>query len=77
MKYYCDKDRHLICIPYSVNNLHDMAVDLKIKYCWYHKAKFPHYDIPKKRFKEISEKCIMITNKELLRLIKNEMQNNK
>lgn len=54
LKYICDKARHLICIPYSIENLHIMAEDLGLKRCWFHKN---HYDIPKKRIKEISEKC--------------------
>ena len=44
MKIYCDDKRHLVCIPYSVQNLHRMAEDLGIRKCWFHKN---HYDIPK------------------------------
>ena len=54
MKYYCDDQRHLVCIPYSIENLHKMAEDLNINKCWFHKN---HYDIPKRRIKEIQEKC--------------------
>ena len=53
MKYYTDKKRHLVCIPYSIENLHKMAIDLNIKKCWFHKD---HYDIPKKRISEIENK---------------------
>ncbi len=71
MIYYCDNSRHLICIPYSIENLHLMAADLNIKRCWFHKKdKFSHYDIPKKRMDEIKAKCILVTTKELLNLIK-------
>lgn len=73
MKYYCDKQRHLICEPYSVENLHKMARDLKIKRCWYHGGKFPHYDIPKRRIEEIMSKCEVISSKELLIKIKNKL----
>lgn len=72
MKYYCDNKRHLICVPYSVKNLHKMAEELDIKKCWYHSSKYPHYDIPKKRIDEIQKKCIILTSKELLKLIKEE-----
>jgi len=44
MKYYADKQRHLVCIPYSKENLHRMAKKLRIKKCWFHKT---HYDMPK------------------------------
>ena len=71
MVYYCDNKRHLICTPYTVENLHKMANDLNIKYCWFHAHdKFPHYDIPKKRVNGIMEKCNLVSTKELLNLIK-------
>lgn len=39
--------RHLVCVPYSVENLHAMADALGIKRCWFHAdASYPHYDIP-------------------------------
>lgn len=31
MKYYSDNQRHLVCLPYSVENLHIMAESLNIK----------------------------------------------
>ena len=67
MKYYCDNHRHLVCTPYSLENLHEMARDLGIKRCWFHKN---HYDIPKKRIAEIQEKCKVISPKEILNIIK-------
>ena len=70
MKYLCDNARHLICEPYSIENLHKMAEDLGIKKCWYHKGNYPHYDIPKKRIDEITAKCELIDTKVLLNIIK-------
>lgn len=70
MKYYCDDARHLICVPYSIENLHNMANDLDIKRCWFHKGNYPHYDIPKKRITEITAKCEVITSKAILDIIK-------
>jgi hypothetical protein len=70
MKYICDNSRHLICEPYSVENLHKMAEDLDIKKCWYHTGGYPHYDIPKKRIEEIQSKCEVVTSRELLQIIK-------
>jgi len=37
MIYLTDRKRHLICIPYSIENLHKMAKELNIKRCWFHK----------------------------------------
>lgn len=67
MEYYCDNKRHLVCIPYSKENLHIMAKNLNIKKCWFHKN---HYDIPIKRINEITEKCIIITTKQIVEIIK-------
>lgn len=69
MKYYCDNMRHLICIPFSIENLHIMAKNLDIKRCWYHPGKYPHYDIPKRRVKEIQDKCEVISIRKLHNMI--------
>lgn len=68
--YLCDENRHLICLPYSVENLHRMAIDLNINKCWFHSDKFKHYDIPKKRIDEIKKKCIVISSKTIVKIIK-------
>ena len=74
MKYYCDEYRHLVCEPYSIENLHAMAEDLGIKKWWFHKSKggLCHYDIPKKRVEEIKAKCEIISPRDIIRVIKNE-----
>ena len=46
-----------------------MAEDLGIKRCWFHKD---HYDIPKKRIKEIENKCKIISSKEIVKIINGE-----
>lgn len=73
MKYYCDDSRHLICVPYSIENLHKMAENLNIKRCWFHNKKGrEHYDIPKKRIIEIQSKCEVISSFEILEIMKNK-----
>jgi len=69
MKYFCDNKRHLVCVPYSLENLHKMADELGIKKCWFHKN---HYDIPRKRIGEIKNKCIFVSSKEIVNIIKND-----
>jgi hypothetical protein len=69
MIYLTDRKRHLICEPYSIENLHLMAKDLKINKCWFHKN---HYDIPKNRIEEIENKCKIISSREIVKIIKNE-----
>lgn len=67
MEYYCDNQRHLICVPYTLDNLHKMAENLQIKKCWFHKD---HYDIPKRRIKEIQNKCILIESRALAKIVR-------
>ena len=67
LKYYCDSHRHLVCLPYSIENLHKMAESLGIKRCWFHKD---HYDIPKRRINEIMERCKVVSTKEIVKIVK-------
>lgn len=67
MTYLTDRYRHLICIPYSIEALHRMAKNLNIKRWWFHKD---HYDIPKRRIKEIEDQCIMIDRRLIVHIIK-------
>jgi len=68
LDYYCDNSRHLVCEPYSIKNLHRMAKELNIKKCWFHKN---HYDIPKRRIKEIQDRCLIVSPKEIVKIIGN------
>lgn len=65
--YVTDGKRHLVCIPYSTENLHAMAADLGISRHWFHKN---HYDIPKKRMDEISSKCTLVSSKDIVKIIR-------
>lgn len=64
--WFSDNQRHLVCLPYSIINLHKMAADLGIKKCWFHGD---HYDIPKRRINEIREKTIKVPPREILNII--------
>lgn len=75
MTYYCDNKRHLVCLPYSVENLHKMAEDLGIKKCWYHSGDKPHYDIPKKRIQEITAKCTVVSQTDIVKIINGSVTN--
>lgn len=71
MRYFSDIRRHLVCYPYSVDNLHAMAKDLGILPCWFHaSAKHPHYDIPKRRIKEIAAKTEVVSERTILMITK-------
>lgn len=70
MKYLCDNRRHLICDPYSVENLHAMAADLGIKRSWFHAGDKAHYDIPKLRVAEITARCTVVPSRQIVRVIR-------
>lgn len=72
MKFFSDSNRHLVCEPYSVENLHAMARALGIKRCWYHGGKHPHYDIPKRRIAEIAVKTEVVSSRRILEITKDE-----
>lgn len=67
LEYLTDGARHLICLPYSIDNLHEMARQLDIKPCWFHRD---HYDIPKRRIIEIEAKCRMVSSREIVRIVR-------
>jgi hypothetical protein len=71
MTYYCDVARHLVCFPYSIEGLHLMAGDLHIGRGWFHKN---HYDIPKKRVAEITAKCVVVSSKDIVRIIRGKFE---
>lgn len=71
VRYLCDSARHLVCYPYSVAALHDMARDLAIDRCWFHAgARHAHYDIPKRRLAEVSARCEVVDARTILRVTK-------
>lgn len=70
MKHYADRLRHLVCVPYSMENLHQMARDLGIKRCWFHTGRYPHYDIPKRRIEEILAKVEVVSGRRILEIMK-------
>ena len=73
MRFFCDDQRHLVCVPYSVENLHLMAQELGIKRGWFHPSTSgAHYDIPKRRIAEIQAKCTVVSAREILQITKGE-----
>lgn len=65
LEFFCDRHRHLVCKPYSIENLHRMAEILHIGKHWFHSGKNAHYDIPKRRIAEITSTCTVISSREL------------
>lgn len=73
LTYVCDDARHLVCLPYSVENLHRMAAALGIKRCWFHaSSRHPHYDVPKRRIDEIRARCVVVSSQAILAICRGE-----
>lgn len=73
LAFYCDDARHLVCVPYTVENLHKMAGILGIHRCWFHaRASYPHYDIPKRRIAEIQARCKVVSSRTILAIVKGQ-----
>ena len=69
--YFTDGKRHLVCLPYSIENLHNMAADLGIGRHWFHNTNnLAHYDMPKKRMDEITSKCTLVSSKDIVKIIR-------
>lgn len=77
LTYITDKI-HLICLPYTVENLHEMAKRLKIRKHFFHNTvNKPHYDLPVTRRKHLLEEEIhkIASSKELVNIINNSIFN--
>ena len=75
--YVCDDKRHLVCLPYSIPNLHEMAEDLDINRAFFENKRgksHPHYDIPAKRIKEIQAKCTVVSPRAILMITKGKIK---
>ena len=72
LTFFCDDARHLVCTPYSVENLHCMARALNIRPCWFHRPAggYAHYDIPKRRIAEVQSKCRVVGSRTVLAIVK-------
>lgn len=72
LRFFTDGSRrHLVCYPFSVDGLHEMARNLGIKRCWYHAGR-GHYDVPKLRVGKLPERVEQITPRQLLAIIKGQ-----
>lgn len=70
MRFFSDNQRHLICYPYSVEGLHEMARQLSIPRRWFHGGRLAHYDIPVKRMATIGELTEVVSPRVILSIIK-------
>ena len=71
--YFSDFTRHLVCLPYNINGLQSMASNLEIKPNWFHNNDTPHYDIPKGRRADIWRNTVVVSPKDILKIIRGEI----
>ena len=72
MKIFVDNMRHIVCVPYSIENLHAMAEQLGINRCWFHKT---HYDAPKTMHAKLLAEYGECSPREIISIINNQQQN--
>jgi ribose transport system substrate-binding protein len=70
LRYLCDRSRHIVCLPYSVENLHAMARDLRLSRGWFHDGRWPHYDMPAHRIEELTARCEVVSPRAILDIIR-------
>jgi FMN phosphatase YigB (HAD superfamily) len=58
-----------VCLPYSIDNLHQVAAELGIRRCWFHRD---HYDIPKRRVDEVLQLCEVVGSRTILEIIRRQ-----
>ena len=66
--YLTDGRKNVICIPYSIENLHKMADDLGMKKKYFKKD---HYEIPDDMVSEVEDKCDVVTTTTLFKTARN------
>lgn len=70
LRYLCDRSRHIVCLPYSIENLHAMARDLRLSRGWFHAGRWPHYDMPENRIAELTARCEVVSPRVILNIIR-------
>jgi hypothetical protein len=73
MTFFCDHQRHLVCLPYSPENLHKMAATLGIARGWFHASPYAHYDIPKGRIDDIQRMALLVSPKTIVQIARGDV----
>jgi hypothetical protein len=70
LRYLCDENRHLICLPFSLENMKRMAFELELKRKCLSKVPGKRfYRIPLGRLDEIMHQCEVVAAWEILEII--------
>lgn len=80
MTFLCDTYRkdgrlrpHLVCLPYSIELLHEMARILNISRRYFDRD---HYDVPIARVPEIMGRCTIVPTREIVRIARAKKRTN-
>lgn len=68
-----DRFRHVVCSPYSENNLHATAERLGIGRHWFHRGSRPHYDSPKRMHGALISALGATDPREIVRVIRSQV----
>jgi len=68
MRFVTDK-KHLICVPYSIENLHKTAEEFKIDVCWFKKNHYFIGGYPEETIEEIAKKCKIVSQANIVEII--------
>lgn len=70
LRYLCDENRHLICLPFSLENMKEMLFQLELKRKGLSKIPCKRfYRIPFDRLEEIMAQCEVVAAWEILEII--------
>lgn len=70
LRYLCDENRHLICLPFSLENMKEMLFQLELKRKGLSKTPGKRfYRIPHERLLEIMAQCELVPAWEILEII--------
>jgi len=72
LRFFSDNQRHLVCWPYSIEGLHEMARQLGIGRWWFHPGRLAHYDVPKRRITEVAARTEVVSARTILAIVKGE-----
>lgn len=69
IRYLCDEAGHLICTPYTTENLHVAARHLTLGPLFYKTEPYPHYAVPWMRIEDVRAKCDAVEEAAILAIV--------
>lgn len=71
LEYYCDNQGHLVCLPYTIDNLHQMANELGLDQSHFKShPKHAHYLISDNQKDTIMPQCHLVSSKHIIYIVR-------